>query len=301
MAVACVLLGVALAAAVVRVVFLRRAVRRLRRDLDNIVSTETNALVTTETTDPAITALAHSINRMLERGRLDLIERIRAEAELRHTLTNISHDLRTPLTAAQGYVQMAESASLDPATRQRYLGIARERLSALSGLLNALFEFTRVVEGTTKLAAKPVDVAEATRQCLAAFSPQLREKGFRIEALIPDQPVYRLGDEEALRRVLQNLLANVAVHGCRRVRVRVDDSGIDIANDVEHLERLDIPHLFDRFYTADTSRTNQTTGLGLAIAKELLTRMGASIVARTADGMLTMYMVLPAVPTSSER
>ena len=147
-------------------------------------------------------------------------------------------------------------------------------------LMNSLFEFARVIESDKDLDVKEVNICNVLRDALSESYSEFETRGFTVEASIPDAPEMRLCNEDALRRVLQNLLKNACVHGKEYIHVRLEDGGtIEVANKADFLAQLDIESLFERFYTSDASRTSKNTGLGLAIAKELTERMGAQITA----------------------
>ncbi|MCL1918939.1 MAG: HAMP domain-containing histidine kinase [Peptococcaceae bacterium] len=317
----CILLGMALAAALGGLFLLKRDVRQLGYTLKTIAQTDTRTQLTTNTFDPDITALAESINIMLERHQRDLLEKTHAEAALKSALTNISHDLRTPLTSALGYLQMLEDGngqeeSSEPLPPQkscgsrgpepseccqekqvRYLATVRERLEALSGQMNTLFEFARLIEGHTPFNVQKINICNVLRDTLSVTYSELESRGFTVDISIPDTPVICLADEDALGRVLQNLIKNVYVHGKERMSVRLDGSVIEIANktDILSLSASGPGHLFERFYTSDVSRNSKNTGLGLAIAKELTERMGGRISAHVEaeNDMLIMRVALP--------
>ena len=270
--------------------FVKRELRRLRRQLDKILQTDTNAQLATATSDRDVAAFAASINAMLERNRRALYEKDRAEAALKRAVTNISHDLRTPLTSALGYLQMLQRdvASNDEAA---YLEIIRGRLEALSALMNSLFEFAQVMEGNTVFDIQKVNICNLLRDALSNSYAEL--EGFTVDADIPDAPVLCLCDEDALRRVLQNLIKNACVHGKEMLRVRAADGVMEIANKADGLRALDTERIFERFYTADASRTSKNTGLGLAIAKELTERMGGHCSAGVEGELFVMRVTLP--------
>ena len=273
--------------------FIRRDIRQMSVNLNKIIQTDTNALLTTDTFDKDAAALAVSINAMLECNRRGLLEKGRAEAALKRAVTNISHDLRTPLTSALGYLQMLEQGDIAPDERARYLEIIRGRLEALSALMNNLFEFARVIEGNTEFDMKNVNVCAVLRDALSDSYADLDAKGFTVDAGIPDTPIMRVCDADALRRVLQNLIKNAAVHGREYLRARADAGGvIEIANKADGLEELDTERIFERFYTADASRASKNTGLGLAIAKELTERMGGRISASVKGELLAVQLTL---------
>ena len=257
---------------------------------------EKNIQLTTTTFDKDITDLATIINKMLLRHQQELEEKRQAEIRLNQAITNISHDLRTPLSAALGYLQMLENYDLDTDTQARYLQIVRNGLEALSSNINVLFEFTRALEGRDALDIQPVNICDILRDTLSASYEELIKKGFTVEADISDTPIVCLYDQNAIRRVLENLIKNACIHGQKFMRVIVKNDGtIEIANRAEGLDTLDTVQIFERFYTTDTARTFKRTGLGLAIAKELISRMNGKIVALVEDDML-IVRISPSEP-----
>ena len=273
-----IVLSALLIAVLLRLFFLKREARRLNLALLAILHTDTNALLTTHTSDKDIAVFIKTINTMLEQSRQNVLEKARTEAALKRAITNISHDLRTPLTSAKGYLQMITDSKPDDATMSRYHAIIAGRLDALADLMDNLFAFSRAVEGD--VTPERVNVGNVLRDTLSGNFLELERKGFTVECHIPDAPVYCICDENALTRIIQNLIKNAALHGLEYLRVKLTpDGAIEIANKAEGLSQIDTNQIFERFYTVDASRTNKRTGLGLAIAKELTEKMGASIAA----------------------
>jgi len=283
--------GLTLAAFIVLLVMymrLKSDIRQVSNRLGDIIVSDTNAQLTTITTDKDMAALAKNANVMLAKSRKDFYAARRTEADLKRAITNISHDLRTPLTSAKGYLQMLEGGTADnPA---RYLKIVQGRLETLTALMDNLFALSKAMEGT--LTIRKVNIGNTLRDVLSDSYVELENKGFTVESLIPDTPIYALCDEDALKRVLQNLIKNAYVHGKDYLRVELKDTIIEITNKADGLKDLDISSIFDRFYTADAARTDKRTGLGLAIAKELTEKMDGSITATQTDNMLTVRLSL---------
>jgi len=291
--IACGLLATGFAILLIKLVLMKKDIRQLSHKLSDIAHTDTNARLATRTFDKSVSDLIQSVNAMLKKNRQDHLNARRTEAALKRAITNISHDLRTPLTAARGYLQMLESAELDPETRARYIGIIRGRLDSLGVLMSDLFEFARIIEGNTTFDIQEVNITNALRDALSEAYRELEYKGFTVETDIPDKPVFCPCDPDALRRVSQNLLKNVCVHGKTYLRVRLTGNQIEISNRADGLDKIDTAHMFDRFYTSDSSRNNKNTGLGLAIAKELTERMGGQLSASKEDDLLTMQVAFP--------
>ena len=289
----CVVLALALAASLLRLFLLKRELRHLTQSLEQIIQTDTNAQLTTTSLDGDVLAFTKAINDALEESRHNHFERQRTEVALKRAITNISHDLRTPLTSAKGYVQLMASENLDEQDRVQYAQIVQGRLDTLSELMDALFEFARITEGELELSLQKVDVSNLLRDLLSEAYPDLEERGFRLEVDIPDEPIYCTCDEVYLKRVVQNLIKNVLVHGRDYMRVSLTDDALEITNAADDLDKLEIDQIFDRFYTFDASRSGKNTGLGLAIAKELTIRMGGHISASKEGSVLSVRIELP--------
>jgi len=273
--IACVLLGTGLIIMFIKWLQLKKDLREIHRLSSDIIQTDTNMQLTTATFDKDVTALCQGINNLLQKSRQDYFNVQRTQAILKQGITNISHDLRTPLTSAKGYLQMIENKKIDEETRLRYLTTIRERLDALTILMDNLFAFSRAVEGGITL--RRINVGNVLRDTLVNHFIEIENKGMTVESEITDTPLYGMYDEDALKRVITNLITNAITHGKEYMRVALSDGVIEIANKADDLQHLDIDNIFERFYTADTSRSNKRTGLGLAIAKELIEKMGSTI------------------------
>ena len=297
---ACIVLGVALIATLVRLRFIKKDIKKMSGKLAEVSQTDTNSRLSTITFDKDISDLTECINLVLAKNRHDYIKVQRMEITLKRAISNISHDLRTPLTSAKGYLLRIKRSKLDEETKLRYLDIVQERLDALTILMDNLFAFTRAVERDITL--QRVNVSDILTDILVGSYAEIESKGFVVDANIPDG-VYSICDEEALKRVVQNLISNAAQHGNDLLRVSLSDGAgrspngellahascaIEIANKTDGLHQIDIHNVFERFYTADTSRTKKRTGLGLAIVKELTEKMGGSVSAVIEDDMLVI-------------
>jgi signal transduction histidine kinase len=270
--------------------FSKRDIRRLGLDLREILKGDTHAKLRTGTKDKDMVILVDEMNALLEKSQRDFIESKRTQADLKRAVTNISHDLRTPLTSAKGYVQLLENGGLNNETTQRYLATVRGRLDTLTLLMDSLFAFTQAVEDSLTLTR--VNAANILRDVLSDNYEELVSRGFAVESEISDVPLFVTADEGALKRVLLNLITNVYTHGKDYLRLTLNGGAIEITNKADGLKNVNTEHIFERFYTADAARTHKRTGLGLAIAKELTQKMNGRITADKNGDTLTVRVLL---------
>lgn len=248
-----------------------------------------NAELTSSVRTRGMLALCRAVNGTLRAARQAGAEVKRGEEELKYTIASVSHDIRTPLTGAAGYLQLAQDTE-DPAKRAAYLAVIRGRLRDLEQLLDELFLYTRLSAGEVALECVPVEVYPALCDSLAGFFELFSAQGTQPQLDFPQEALRVLATPEALRRVLRNLTANALRHGCGGVQVTQRGADISFVNRVPDPAAIEPDHLFDRFYRADGARAGTGAGLGLAIVRELMQRMGGTAGARLDGDVLTITL-----------
>ena len=223
--------------------------------------------------------LAESVNRMTARLKASIEEErsaVRAKDEL---VTNVSHDLRTPLTSVIGYLDLLRSDKCrDQAEVRRYLDIVYEKSLRLKTLVDDLFEFATVSGGERWLKPGRIDLAELLKQLVEEFAPVAAEAGTEIRLTVPTGDFRLWADGDLLVRVFENLLSNAVRYGFQGQPVDVvlaenaDGLAVEVANVGPPIASADLPRLFDRFFRSERSRSDRTggSGLGLAIAKGIV-------------------------------
>ena len=276
-----------------RLFLIKQDLKRMCVQQQAMQNTDTNAQFTTATHDADVCALADGLNTMLIRHKAQTMEHRSAEANMRQALTNISHDLRTPLTSALGYLQLMEAAGISDEKRGEYAAIVQAKLKMLSALTEHLFAYSRIFE-RQNLRLEKVNICNVLRDVLAGFYDDFVQKGFDVQLSIPETPVYILGEEEAFRRIFQNLIQNALVHGSRKFTIALNEKAGEIvfSNCAEGIPAMDVSHIFDRFYTFDAARTKKHTGLGLAIVKALVEAMGLGVSASAEGDVLYIRISL---------
>ena len=205
-------------------------------------------------------------------------------------MVNVSHDLRTPLTALSGYVELLQGEHLSPAG-QRYLAQIEDRAQAMKAMTEELFRYSLASEEES-LTLEPVDLRAAVEEALLSFYAALEQRGIAPQITLPEEPVVRQLDRAALSRVLGNILTNALKYSAGDLAVTLTPEGrLVFSNLAPDLDPVSAGRLFDRFYTVESSR--QSTGLGLSIARLLTERMGGAITASWEEGRLRVEAVFP--------
>lgn len=248
---------------------------------------ESNLRLTVGMSGKAPRRLCQAVNRRLEEGRQLRLEMSRREQELKYTMACISHDIRTPLAGARGYLQLLEG---EPERQAEHLDIVRRRLEELDGLLDELFLYTRLQGGSLPLECETMAALPPLWDALAEFYPQLEAAGVEPALRFDREDVTVWASQPALGRVYRNLIANALRHGGGGLTVSGRDGVICFSNQLLPGSRPDPARLFDRFYQSSPARTGGGAGLGLAIVRELMERMGGQASAQIAGDLLVIKL-----------
>lgn len=267
---------------------LRRDLRVLTTDLHDHLHTDSNTLLTSDSRDPALRAVAATLNDALVELRRQRLRYENGDRELKQAVTNISHDLRTPLTAINGYLDLLEGEEKSAAAA-RYLALIENRTDAMTRLTEELFRYSVILAEEEPLAHEPVVLNDALAESLASFYGALTSRGITPQIKICDARVTRLLDKDALARVLANILNNALKYSDGDLAVQLDEDGtLYFSNHAAALDEVATAQLFDRFFTVENAR--HSTGLGLSIAKSLTEQMHGEISAAYSDSLLTITL-----------
>ena len=241
--------------------------------------------------------LAEEINRTLEDVRERKQELSEKEKLIADAYANLSHDIRTPLTSLDGYVQLLRDAST-PEEQARYTAIIRERIETLKELLEDLFTFTKLKNGKYEPELEIISLRSVTAETVLSYYDVWKEAGVDPEIDLTEEVLPILGNELAVKRILQNITKNAMVHGHKSIFVTLrkrDErtAEVVIANPVEHPEEIEISRVFEQFYMADRYHQQASSGLGLAIAKEFTERMNGTIGASLDGNRFSVTITFP--------
>ncbi len=264
--------------------------------LKAMLDTGSDEKVTVFTDDKALIELATQINRMLEDRQKGKVEYRRAEMTSKKMLSNISHDIKTPMTVILGYLEiMRLNGTPSGEMLQKIESTARRVME----LITQFFTLAKLEAGDTDMPLERLNVSEACRENVLDFYELLSQKDFEVEVGIPDQALYANANQEALQRILFNLISNAIRYGGEGkylgVFLREDPAHlyIDIVDKGRGIEKEFADSVFDRLFTMEDSRNSamQGNGLGLTIAKNLALQMGGDITLESQPHRKTTFTV----------
>lgn len=271
---------------------LKQEINKVRKQLALYNKREADKKIDISLFDEDLENLVIEINKLIDLHVAENRKRVNLELEHKQAVANMSHDLRTPLTSIQGYIQMAVKDNISIEERKELLAIASERAKRLEALLRDFFELSVIESNDYELTIEKVNLRETTVEVLMSFYDRFQEKNLQPSINIPEKEVIVSADQSAVVRVLENLLSNAINHADGEVSIRLEEDAnfaeLIIQNNAFALTELDVDHLFDRYYMADQSRSRTSTGLGLSIVKSLMEKMNGSISAYLHDGELSI-------------
>ena len=270
---------------------LRRSLDEIARQLGERLTQDTNSPIFLSTRDAHARKLAAELTVHLKELRRQRQKFQQGDMELKNAITNISHDLRTPLTAIQGYLDLLErEEALSPNTR-RYLDSIHNRMEAMTRLTEELFRYSLAAD-QPEPPREAVDLRRILEESLVSFYAAMVQRGITPEISLPEGPVVRSLDPSAVSRIFGNIISNALKYSDGDFSAALDSGGtVVFSNSAHGLDPVSAGKLFDRFYTVETGRGS--TGLGLSIARLLTERLGGSIQAGWADGRLDITVAFP--------
>ena len=282
--------SIALVVCLCKIFVMRRAARDIARQMEEKLNTDTNTVIVLDSGDRVMCELAECINRELRNLREAYLRYHTGDREVKEAVTNISHDLRTPLTAICGYLDLLHRTK-DPEKQEEYIAIIEERAEIMRQLTEELFRYSVILTNESMPMEDDVLINQLLEESIAGAFPALSERGIEPEVDITEVRVERRTNKAAVMRIFNNLLNNAVKYSEGALRISMDEQGtVRFSNRASMLTADAVEHLFDRFYTMKASR--ESTGLGLSIAKALAERMGGSISAEYADERLTITVRL---------
>ncbi|MGN0473754.1 MAG: sensor histidine kinase [Acutalibacteraceae bacterium] len=265
----------------------RRQVAEICRQLAFHHDEETNIDIRINMSRKEIVRLRDRLNDIFEDNRKSRASYIAQETRTKELIADVSHDIRTPLTSLDGYFSLLRDAD-SPEERGRYIEIITGRLNILRDLLEQLFTYAKLQNGSYKLEFDRFDCTQTMCEIMLSFYEEFRTRGINPRIELPEEECLIYGNKTAFVRIVNNILRNAVIHGRDSISatMRPTENGVEFIfrNNLSDSWQGDIDKVFERFYTADKSRTDHSSGLGLPVAKKLTEAMNGKISAEITDG-----------------
>ena len=271
----------------------QRQVKDICRQLAFLMKHDSNMLIHREFGLGGIGMLSDRLNDLLELRRKEKRYYQEKETLIADTYTNLSHDIRTPLTSLDGYFQLMEACE-NVEEQRRYLNIIHERIHSLNEMLEELFMFTKLKNESYRLELTSCCINRILKETVFSYYDDWVRREIRPDIQITEEQLYIAGNKQGLSRIIQNVIKNGLDHGEKKIRIVLkreqNQAVLRISNQVIASEQIDIEHVFDRFYKADAARSKTSTGLGLSIAREFVRRMNGEIGAKIEENEFIVEM-----------
>ncbi|MCT1901736.1 sensor histidine kinase [Oceanobacillus sojae] len=267
----------------------KNALKRLLLDIEAKKVSETNLLLTSKTQNMEVEKVINTFNQLFEELRETKVDSRQEQETLKLALHNITHDIRTPLTVARGYTQQLLRKNTND---QEILAKIQDNIRTVSARLDILLEYQNLLEQSVQPVFQPVNLTELVKQELLQFYDALNEKQFEVKVDL-EQAFTITNDADLLKRIMQNIFGNVLKHGRDCLQVQVNGTQERVQVEVSNRERKPIKNLeklTTRFYSENMSKTEDSSGLGLYIARELTELTGGRLVIQEKEDLFVVIL-----------
>lgn len=272
----------------VKLILIRKEINNITCSLAKILNTDTNKLLTCITSDKLLKNLVRVLNKRLKELRKLEIEYKQGNQSLKSAITNISHDLRTPLTAIRGYVELMEDENPNQ-QQQDYLRIIDAKVQDLGELTEQLFDFSKNLDLQQEIRVMPVCLNDVLIESIVSFYSLFKKCQMTPQLDLCEEKVVRLLNENILKRIFENIISNAVKYGQSDLKVRMTADGvIEFSNDTDELDFTRLGKLFDRYYTVQDAK--RSSGVGLSIARQLVDLSGGTIDASYQESVLKIMI-----------
>lgn len=271
----------------------KREFRRINKEISNNLDEYVN--IKTKSVDKDVENLVENINLIFDSKQKVVAEKKKKEEELRASISNMSHDLRTPLTSIIGYLQMIKSEKPSEADKKEYMDIVEKRTKSLQKLISSFYDLSRIEGNEYNFNYKKVNLSNVLCENIAIFYNDFINNNIEPVIEIEEGIKEIISDEGAITRIFSNLIGNMIKHGGNYVKISLKQENdiiiTEFTNKATGLTAENVDKLFDRFYTVDNSRSDRNTGLGLYITKVLVEKLGYNITVKLDNENLKIKIV----------
>lgn len=274
----------------VKLYVIKQSIKEIEKSFSKILRTDTNNTVAISSSDKDIKNLTINLNNNLLELRGQKLQYKNGNQELKKIITNISHDLRTPLTAIKGYVDLIEQEKLSN-NQKKYLKVIQKKSNELTELTGQLFEYTKLMDIDVKIKKEECCINEILEETLVSYYSIFKEQNIIPNISICSTKVYKIVNKISIIRVFENILSNVVKYSNGDLKVEMQENGtITFSNKATSLDETTVQKIFDRYFSVENAK--ESTGIGLSIAKQLVELNNGSIKAEYVNGYLIIEIKL---------
>ncbi len=274
----------------IKIFLLRKSIKEIRFNLNRILVSNTNNLISISSTDRELINLTNDLNVELEKLREERLQYENGNQELKHSITNISHDLRTPLTAISCYVDLLKEEILTK-KQGRYINIINDKTNELVNLTEQLFDYSKSLDLEKKNNKKSYCINEILEETVGSYYNIFKKKDIIPNIKICEKKIYKNIDKTKVIRIFENLISNIIRYSDNGCNIELKESGkVVFSNKASKLDSMTVKKIFDRYYTIENIDKN--SGVGLSIAKQLVELNGGNIVAKYLKDVLYIEIEL---------
>ena len=274
----------------VKLYVIKQSIKEIENSFSKILRTDTNNIIAISSSDKDIKNLTINLNNNLLELRGQKLQYKNGNQELKKIITNISHDLRTPLTAIKGYVDLIEQEKLSN-NQKKYLKVIQKKSNELTELTGQLFEYTKLMDIDVKIKKEECCINEILEETLVSYYSIFKEQNIIPSISICSTKVYKIVNKISIIRVFENILSNVVKYSNGDLKVEMQENGtITFSNKATSLDETTVQKIFDRYFSVENAK--ESTGIGLSIAKQLVELNNGSIKAEYVNGYLIIEIKL---------
>ena len=270
----------------IKLYLIKKSIKEIRVSIHKIIKADTNQLLTISSSDKEMKKLANDLNKELQDLRKEKLQYQNGNQELKRIITNISHDMRTPLTAISGYIDLMKE---NKEKQKEYMKIIEKKTEELTFLTDQLFDFSKTMDMGVEMQREKCCINEILEETLANMYHFFKEKQIEPKLKICTQKIYKDLDKHSIIRVFENILSNVCKYSDGDFKVTLNEKGIiTFSNKATSLDATTVQKIFDRYFTVENAK--KSTGLGLSISKQLVKLNGGKISAKYVNEYLIIQI-----------
>lgn len=284
-----ILFGMIITLLIIKIIGMKKSIREIEESFTSILKSDTNSLITISSSDKDLKKLGKIINENLKNLRKLEIEYEQGNQELKSSITNISHDLRTPLTAIRGYLDLIDYQNLTKKQKD-YLKYIDSKVKDLISLTEQLFDFSKGIDQEKDIVKEEININQVLEEVICGFYDLFKKNKIEPKICITDKQIIKKLNKEMLKRILENILSNAIKYSEENFTIKLKENGmIEFSNKTTILDKISAEKIFDRYYTVENAK--KSVGIGLSIAKQLVELNNGKINSTYEKGILKITIV----------